>query len=68
MITHTSLSVFDDGNCLYCALSRELVATEYHHVHVRLLTALEVAQNKELYDFNNEENVDLVGESRVFHD
>ena len=65
---HTPLSVVGDGNCMYRALSRGLFGTENHHLHVRLLTALEIMQNRKFYDVSSKEYVDLVRDSRVFHD
>ena len=47
---HIPISVLGDGNCMYHALSRGLFGTENHHLHVRLLTALEIIQNRKLYD------------------
>ena len=64
---HIPLSVLADGNCMYRALSRGLFGTENHHLHVRLLTALEIRQNRKLY-ISGKEFVDLVCDSRVFHD
>ena len=37
-------------------------------LHVRLLTALEIIQNPKFYDVSGKEFVDLVYDSRVFHD
>ena len=65
---HIHLSVLGDGNCMYRALSRGLFGTENHHLHVRLLTALEIIQNRKFYDVSGKEFVDLVYDSRVFHD
>ena len=42
---HIHLSVMGDGNCMYRTLSRGLFETENHHLHVRLLTALDIIQN-----------------------
>ena len=64
---HIPLSVLCDGNCMYCALSRGLFGTDNHHLHVRLLTALEIIQNQKLY-ISGKEFVYLVYDSRVFHD
>ena len=64
---HIPRSVLGDGNCMYRALSRGLFGTENHHLHVRLLTALEIIQNWKLYDVSGKEFVDLVYDSRVFH-
>ena len=63
-----TLSVLGDGNCMYRALSRGLFGTENYHLHVRLLTALEIIQNPKFYDISGKEFVDLVYDSRVFHD
>ncbi|XP_061182449.1 uncharacterized protein LOC133194848 isoform X2 [Saccostrea echinata] len=35
-----------DGNCMYRAVSRAMTGSESHHVHFRLLTAIEILQNK----------------------
>ena len=37
-------------------------------LHVQLLTALKIIQNRKLYDVSGKEFVDLVYDSRVFHD
>ena len=47
---HIPISVLGDGNCMYRALSRRLIGTENHHLHVRLLTDLEIIQNRKFYD------------------
>ena len=65
---HMPRSVLGDGNCMYRVLSRRLFGTENHHLHVRLLTALKIIQNRKLYDVSIKEFVDLVYDSRVFHD
>ena len=64
---HIPLSVLGDSNCIYLALSRGLFETENHHLHVRLLTALKIIQNRKLY-VSGKEFVDHVCDSRVLHD
>ena len=47
---HIPRSVLGDGNCMYRALSCGLFGTENYHLHVRLHTALDIIQNRKLYD------------------
>ena len=54
---HIHLSVLGDGNCMYRVLSRGLFGTENHHLHVRLLTALEIIQNPKFYDVSGKESL-----------
>ena len=54
---HIHLSVLGDGDCMYRALYRGLFGTENHHLHVRLLTALEIIQNRKLYDDSGKESL-----------
>ena len=54
---HIPRSVLGDGNGMYRALSRWLFGTENHHLHVRLLTALEIIQNRKLYEDSGKESL-----------
>lgn len=44
------ISVVGDGNCLFRAISLLVYGNECHHLHLRLLSAIEVIMNRELYD------------------
>ena len=39
---HTPLYIVGDGNCFYRSLSLGLFGSQAHHLHIRLLTALEI--------------------------
>ena len=39
-----------DGNCLYRAASLQLYGSEEHHCYLRILTALEILENRTAYD------------------
>jgi hypothetical protein len=43
------LQVIGDGNCLYRAISRAFYGTEEHHLLIRLLVVLEMANHDEYY-------------------
>ena len=51
--SYKPLSIRSDGNCFYRAVSRSLFGTEDHHLHVRLLAALEMLFQREYYDLSN---------------
>ncbi len=50
---YTPLYVAGDGNCLYRAISLGLLRDVSHHIHLRLLTALELAENRASYDIQH---------------
>ena len=58
-----SLKVGDDGNCFYRAMSRALYNTEQHHLHFRLLIALEMAEYPQFYDNTHKDYINLIGEA-----
>lgn len=62
------LSVSGDGNCLYRALSRGLFGHEEHHMHIRLLTAMEIAEHRDYYDTYDPAYQDLIKDDRLIHD
>ena len=48
--SYTPLYVRGDGNCFFRALSRGFFGTEEHHLHIRLLSTLEMASRRSFYD------------------
>ena len=62
---HVPLQVSGDGNCLYRALSWGLYGTEEHHMLLRLLTALEIAVHDKLYNPENPELGNMIGDRRI---
>ena len=69
------------GGVLSVAINKELLAssgrlrevcsgwrTEDHHLHIRLLTALEVASFRKYYDTDHVEYVDMALDDRLLHD
>eukprot|EP00745_Piridium_sociabile_P027877 TRINITY_DN44882_c0_g1_i9.p1 TRINITY_DN44882_c0_g1~~TRINITY_DN44882_c0_g1_i9.p1 ORF type:complete len:484 (-),score=90.89 TRINITY_DN44882_c0_g1_i9:1-1248(-) len=65
---HLPLAVFGDGNCLYRAISRGLFGHENHHMHIRLLTALEIAEYPAYYDAASPDYIDLIREPTLVND
>jgi len=63
--SHAPMQVSGDGNCLYRAVSRALYHTEAHHLILRLLTALEILENRTYYDSHLENYEDLVKDVRI---
>ncbi|XP_013388573.1 uncharacterized protein LOC106157457 [Lingula anatina] len=51
--THRPLAIGGDGNCLYRALSAGLYGTERYHLHVRLITALEMITFPDEYNIHS---------------
>ena len=66
--THYPLKVGDDGNCFYRAFSRGLYGTEQKHLHLRLLTALDMAEHPKFYNNTSEECKNLIGETIMLCD
>ena len=62
---HVPLQVAGDGNCLFRAVSRALYHTEAHHLILRLLTALEILENRTYYDSHLENYEDLMSDVRI---
>lgn len=44
-----AISTQSDGNCMYRAVSLALYNTQIHHLHIRLLAAIEILENPEYY-------------------
>ena len=59
------MSVFGDGNCMYRAVSLAYLGTQQHHRHLRLLTALEIIENRAYYDTDYRKYIDLINDKRV---
>ena len=66
--SYRPLSVLGDGNCLYRAISRGLYGSEDHHLHLRLLAAIEIAQHPLCYDASDKRYIDHVRDRRLWHD
>ena len=56
------------GNCLFRALSRGLFGDEESHLLIRLLTAIEIIQNRHHYDTRDEQYCDSIRDTRLMHD
>ncbi|GFR61099.1 hypothetical protein ElyMa_001837600, partial [Elysia marginata] len=61
--SYTPLYVQGDGNCLFRALSRGFFGTEKHHLHIRLLSALEMASQRPFYDEQLKDFSNFFGEA-----
>ena len=59
------MGVLGDGNCCYRALSLALFGSQEHHLHIRLLCALEMHFNWKYYDFNHPDYCDLLKDDRL---
>ena len=53
--TTSAKRVTGDGNCLFRAASLGMFGTEVHHLHLRLLTLLEIIENPNTYIENKKE-------------
>ena len=62
------LCVQGDGNCLFRALSLGLFGNEQYHSHIRLLTAMELVDNRHYYDNQHPSYNDLVCDDQLHHD
>ena len=62
------ISVVGDRNCLFRALSRGLFGDEESHLLIRLLTAIEMIQNRHHYDTRDEQYCDSIRDTRLMHD
>lgn len=60
--------VVGDGNCLYRAISRAMYGHEDNHLLLRLVTALEIAENRSNYDITAKDHVDMIRDDRVVLD
>ena len=49
------IRIIGDGNCFYRSISRAMFDTEDHHLHIRLLTAIEIFIFPEYYDTTHAE-------------
>ncbi|KAI0216430.1 hypothetical protein LSAT2_031542, partial [Lamellibrachia satsuma] len=38
---YSTQNIVGDGNCMYCAISLDTFDTQYHHLYLRLATAIE---------------------------
>ncbi|KAI8487310.1 hypothetical protein Bbelb_351080 [Branchiostoma belcheri] len=54
------LSVEADDNCFYRAISRVLYGHELAHPFLRLLTTMEIAEHRSIYDREAEDAIDLI--------
>ena len=62
--------VYGDGNCLYRAVSSALFGSESHHLLLRLLTTIEIACHRHVYDITNHQCIqnDNRVVSSTYHD
>ncbi|KAI8490550.1 hypothetical protein Bbelb_318180 [Branchiostoma belcheri] len=54
------LSVEEDDNCFYRAISRVLYGHDLAHPFLRLLTTMEIAEHRSFYDREAEDAIDLI--------
>ena len=62
---HVPMEIVGDGNCFFRTISRGLYGHENHHVLLRLLTALQVAEFPPYYDNKRCGYCDLIKDSRL---
>ena len=68
LLSSIPLSVAGDGNCLFRVLLRGLYGSEDHHMHLRLLTTLEIATYREWYDIASPSYKGLLKDQRIVCD
>ena len=59
------VEIYGDGNWLYRAISFGLFKTQSHHLHLRLITALEISRNRKQYDVNHKDYRGRLVDNRV---
>ena len=59
-------AVIGDGNCMFRAISLAMYGTQDHHILLRLLVAIEIAQNRRFYDNEKPECKQMVSDEKVF--
>ena len=62
---HKPLKIVGDGNCFFRAVSRVLYGTEEHHLMIRLLSCVEMANNPSYYDASLRTYKDLINDNRI---
>ena len=63
--THLPVNIVVDGNCLYRAVSTALLGSQDYHLHLRLITALEIILNRTHYDIDAPAYIDKINDNRV---
>ena len=58
------LQTLGDGNCLYRAVSLALTGSQDYHTTLRLMTALELIENRQTYDTRRKHN-DFLKDTRI---
>jgi len=59
-------AVVGDGNCCYRAVSLAMYGDQRHHLHVRLLAAVEIIKHPEEYDVSDQDYVGQIDVSTVY--
>ena len=59
------IAIVGDGNCLFRALSKGFFNTESFHVHIRLLTSIDMILNPQFYDSKHPGFTDLFNDHRL---
>lgn len=54
-----------DGNCLFRSISLGLYASQSYHLHLRLLTVVELMKHQDVYDINSKSYKDFLRDSRI---
>ncbi len=65
---YTPVKIYGDGNCLYRAISQGMHGHQKNHMMVRLLTVLEIVENRLYYDSRDRRYIDIVKDNRVVSD
>lgn len=64
---HIPLKIGADGNCFYRSLSQALFGHEEYHLLIRLLSSIEIMENRNYYDTKSRDYIDLINDDRVIH-
>ena len=59
------LTTYGDGNCFYRSVSLGMYGSENYHLHLRLLTAIEIVANRSIYDIQATNYRDVMNDNRV---
>ena len=59
-------AVLGDGNCCYRAVSMAMYGDQRHHLHVRLLAAVEMIKHPEEYDVSDQDYVGQIDVSTLY--
>ena len=64
---YNPIAIRGDGNCFYRAVSKGLFGTKDYHLHIRLLTSIEIGLNPNYYSSSDESYIDILKDPLIVH-